>query len=267
MSYAPIELDPGTVPESIRFFVPDRVEPYLRDVRVMLEAPSAADRPGFNMSIAVVLCGVIGGLSRVFYNDLPKDGESFRAVAQRYPMEDEPARAFHNLQSFANELYGVYRCGLVHSLGLHMERADPRRWDSPWTIADVGERYVVARSPSLPLDERQLAELDAAVGRPPWLYPILARVDSKIRLDVDALYWGVRRIVRSLSHDPPRQIVATAVLEDWHAAIRTPHRTVQMTSSGTPVVTTSAYAMDATLGATASVSSYWAPLSDGKKKG
>lgn len=45
MPYAPIPLDSSAVPDSIRYFVGNRVEPYLRDVRLMLTAPPTHDAP------------------------------------------------------------------------------------------------------------------------------------------------------------------------------------------------------------------------------
>jgi hypothetical protein len=256
--YLPIELDPAIVPESICCFVADRVEPYLRDVRWMLTAPSSPFGPALNLSIASVLCSVVGGLAVVFHNEIPGDGASFKRTAGHYPLQDEPHGAIKDPDEFGVELYEVFRCSLVHSLGLHMERPGNR---ASWSIVDVKERYVVARSRTLPLSEQQLAEMDLPSGRPGGLLPTLERiVDTvpKVRLDADALYWGVRRLVRTLAMDQARQAIAVKVLAPWFEAFTTPHRTSMATASTTaPTIVTSSYAMDATLGAATSVSSFW----------
>lgn len=266
--YQPIELDPAVVPESICYFVGDRVEPYLRDVRWMLTAPSSVDGPALNFSIASVLCSVIGGLAVVFYNEVPGDRASFRKTASHYPLDDEPHGAIKDAEQFGEELYNVFRCSLVHSLGLHMGRPNRR---TPWSIVDVKERYVVARSRTLPLSEQQLAEMDRPTGRPGGLMSTLERIADvvpKVRLDADALYWGVRRLVRTLATDPSRQAVAVPVLAPWFQAFTTPHRTFTATTSTTsasaPTVTTSPFAMDATLGAATYVAGFWGePSKDG----
>lgn len=268
--YQPIELDPVRVPEAIRVFVGARVEPYLRDVRWMMAASPPG--PTLNWSIASMLCSVIGGLAVVFHNDITADNKSFKATASLYPLHDEPPAAIRDPTQFGEELYDVFRCTLVHNLGLHMDRASNK---DRWSIVDVKERYVVARTRVLPLSEQQLRELDEPSGRPGWLASTLERQNpehaapTKIRLDADALYWGVRRVVRTLATDPVRQAIAAKVLEQWFQAYQTPHRTLLETASSTPPqIVTSHFAMDATLGATtfSDVSSYWGPPQEDAKQ-
>jgi len=140
-------------------------------------------------------------------------------------MDDEPAGVIRDGLQFAKELYDAYRCELVHSLGLHMDR--PNR-NSRWSITDVEERYVVARRPGLPRTAADLAALDATMGRPAGLPATLSRTEKKVRLDVDALYCGVRRLVRILAMDESR------------------------------------HAMDATLGAVSEMAPYWGKVKDKK---
>lgn len=255
MPYAAIELDPAEVPESIRYFVGNRVEPYLRDVRVMLQAPSGPAEPQLNMSIAIVLCAAIGGLGRIFFNEQVRDDESFSRAAERYPLVDEPANAIVDPKRFAETLYDVYRCELVHSFGLHLERPNS---NSRWSIATIPDRYVVARWPGLPRSESDLAALDAPTGRAPGLPATLADSGSKIRLDVDALYCGVRRLVRILATDASRQAIAVPVLRPWFEALQTPARESSATeSSAGPTFYTTGHALDATTGALSESVASW----------
>ncbi|MEJ1966518.1 MAG: hypothetical protein WDO56_35250 [Gammaproteobacteria bacterium] len=169
------------------------------------------------MSIATVLFSVIGGLARVFFNHTSEDGKSFKAAAQRYPMEDEPSGAIRTRRSFADTLYGMYRCNLIHSLGLNMARRTRmvrgKKRKGRWMIVSSAERYVVARS--LFNNPAQLDALERPTGRPAELPATLKRENGKIRLDVDALYCGVRRLVRAIAHDPVRQRIGERVLREW----------------------------------------------------
>ncbi len=218
MTYTPIEVGPD-VPEPVRLFIVRRVEPLLRDIRLMLTAPGHP-HPGLNLSIATVLFSVIGGLARVFFNHIIEDGRSFKAVAQRYPMSDEPADAIRSRKIFADTLYGMYRCNLVHSLGLNMVRrirvVKGKKRRGRWTIVTAPDRYVVARS--LLSSPAQLDEIERLTCRPPTLKATLKREDGKVRLDVDALYRGVRLLVHGLAREPMRQRIAERLLKEWLSA-------------------------------------------------
>jgi hypothetical protein len=270
MPYARIDLDQA--PESIRLFVAKRVEPYLRDVRVMLTAPlpdvsrtpKDPPEPALNMSIATVLCGVIGGLARVFYNEFPLDSESFQETAKRYPMEDEPTDAVP-ISDFANDLYDVYRCSLVHSLGLHMEdRGAVVKGRRRRVVVHAAERYVVARFNPPPLSESQLVELDRPSGRLAGLQATMKKDQGKVRLEVDALYCGVRRLVRVIATDPKRQAIAVPVLQPWfalqksleHERLATQSSSPQMTRTSTPAYSDPS-SVESTTGAMRPSSSPW----------
>jgi len=266
LSYLPIDLDPCNVPEPIRAFVAGMVEPYLMDVREMLRHPRAHNLPAMNFSIASVLCSVIGGLSRVFYNGITGDGASFKAVAARYPMADEPANAVRDPASFAEFLYTAYRCNLVHSLGLNMGRD---KNTDPWEIRPRTERIKVARRPGLPLDDAQLAEMDRPTGWPSGLPATLALDTQKgeWRLDADALYCGVRRLVRLLAEDSALQAGAVGALKPWFDSITGPPVPSPATLSGaTPTIHYSHAGVDASANAvTAVIHSFWEKPKDGEK--
>jgi hypothetical protein len=227
MPYAALQL--GTsVPEPIRIYVSDRVDPFLRDVRWMLTAPGEPGGPELNWSIAVVLFTVVGGLSRVFYNELTRDTDSFKAVATRMALRSNSGLAE---AMFADTLYDVYRNGLIHSSGIHVDRESPK---DPWSFSAMRERYVVARwRQGTPRTEAELQAMDSSV-QPEALPPILTVDGSKVRLGVDALYCGVRRTAIDLANDPTRRASALQFLTPW--ATYDVNRGSRSTTSQTPAV-------------------------------
>jgi hypothetical protein len=77
MPYTPITLDPS-VPAELRLFVEFRVEPFLRDIRAMLEHPKYRGDVGFNFTAAITLFAILGGLSRISHSGLRSDGKASR---------------------------------------------------------------------------------------------------------------------------------------------------------------------------------------------
>ena len=70
MPYSAISLSPDEVPSCVTELVGRQVDALLRDIFYMLEHPryNPDAEPGFNLSAASILFGIIGGLSRVFCN-------------------------------------------------------------------------------------------------------------------------------------------------------------------------------------------------------
>lgn len=219
MPYAAIDL-PRSVPDAVRWFIADRVEPYLRDARYLLGAPADPGGAQLDASIASILCGVLAGMGHVFYNEISSEGMAFRAIATRYPLQDEPANAISDAAEFAHELDCIRRNGLVQTLGFNFERDDRT---GRFILAEVDDRYVIARHPGVRVSDLQLAEMERMSGRPDGLAPTLLRLTSAcasptIRLDVHALYWGVRRVLAALAADPSRAPIAVKVLQPWYVA-------------------------------------------------
>jgi hypothetical protein len=208
--YQPIELDPR-MPGSIESLVRERIEPNLRDVRKMLES-SGGMEPAFNFSIAAVLCSIIGGLSRVFYCIKTWDSDAFPAAASHYQLKDEPAEAIRDSKQFGRDLYHVYRCNLVHSLGLAVDKSPDK---TRWQIITLPSVTKVTRHEPLPLSPQQLRELEDT-QRPKWLKPTLSAVDGVVRLNADALYWGVRVLVKTLAEDVTLRAGAESFLAPWY---------------------------------------------------
>lgn len=209
MTYTPLTLNRDFVPDCIVKLIDDRVSPLLHDVHWMLKHPYGSDsneQPAFNLSAAHVLCTIIGGLSRFFCNETVGDKAAFVQVLQHYP-SDERADALSG-DEFGPELYDVYRCNLVHSLGLRTTQPSNR---SRWMVDIFDETKKVTRH-ALSLNDEQLRDLNDVSARPSWLEPTLSRRDGVVRLNVDSLYWGVRQLIVVLASDKQRQAVAAEVL-------------------------------------------------------
>jgi hypothetical protein len=267
MGYAEIALAAGT-PAEIVTFVRQRVEPVLRDVRHNLEFPKENGQPGFNMTVAGSLCGVVGGLSRIFYSHKRKDGVSFTEVAKRYAAIDpaaaiDPTTGLPDPEKFADKLYAVYRCNLAHALGLSTD------WDDQlkrWIIKPLPVQTKVTRWEPLPVTEARLQELDKTGPWPVGLPATLTEGGGVERLNVDAFYCGIRRLVKGLAEDANLEQGAVTVLSDWLHPPSTvqPHQ-FNATSSTNMIISTATFASaDATLGAVAVVSSgSWSPPTNG----
>lgn len=166
MRYSPISLNSCEVPSCVTELVARQVDPLLRDIFCMLEHPryNPDAEPGFNLSAASILFGIIAGLSRVFCNEITEDKAAFLRVLEYYPIGG-PDNSI-DINEFASELYGIYRCNLVHALGLNTGR--PNR-EARWQIESLPEEKKVTRHSNLPLSVYKLVELNDQTVRPDWL--------------------------------------------------------------------------------------------------
>lgn len=174
----------------------------------MLEHPREPCGPAFNFSIITVLSAVVGGLSRVFFPEYAGDRASFVAAAKLLARTDNAEWTIGECDNFAVQFYDAFRCNLVHTLGLHTEGSTR----AGWTLAIQPVERKVCRHSPLPLTAVQLSDLDNVETRPQWLKPVLSCLDGTDRLNADALYWGVRRLVRDLATDSDRSAIADAWL-------------------------------------------------------
>lgn len=218
MSDAPIHLDPD-VPEPLRAFVVDRIEPVFSDVRRLLALPRVAGSRACEAVTLPALFSVLGGLSRVFFSAATGDRQGFLAAAERYPTEAEPAHAIKDPRAFSEGLHAHYMATLVHGLGLHMKR-DGRY--EPWRLAPLrfanrDLRLQVERLQALTSGDALLAGLEAPEGWLAGVGPTLSLTSEGLRLEVDAFYCGLRRLVSRLAHDEALAAGAAAVLAPWHA--------------------------------------------------
>jgi len=219
MSRAPIPLSTD-VPEPIRALVVERIEPVLEDVRLLLALPRTSGSAGFAAAAVPAMFSVLAGLSRVFFHATGGDRPAFAAVAERYPVASEPAHAIKEPKAFVEGLYAHYQASLVHGLGLPLKR-DTRY--EPWrcsTLRMGGRdlRLEVDRIRTLQGGDALVQALESQSGWPVGVGPTLSLTTGALRLEVDALYCGLRRLVLALASDPGLRQGAVALLEPWYAA-------------------------------------------------
>ena len=151
-----------------------------------------------------------------------------RPLSRRRPFPPIPlADAVTDRDEFAKALYHTFRCSLVHSFGIHLNR---KRQIEPLPLT---AKVVRARRG---LRERQLIDLERRTGRPRNLRPTLSRDGDVLRLSPDALYWGVRRLVAKLAQSSTHRATAEAFLAPASAA-----STDQSMSFTLPTLTPSRY--------------------------
>jgi hypothetical protein len=218
MSDAPIHLQPD-VPEPLRAFVVERVEPVFDDVRRLLALPRIAGSRACEAVTLPALFSVLGGLSRVFFSGATGDRQGFLSTAERYPTDAEPAHAIKDPRAFAEALHAHYQASLVHGLGLHMKR-DGRY--EPWRLAPVrfagrDLRLRVERLQAMTAGEALLSGLEAPDGWLAGVGPTLSLTSEGLRLEVDAFYCGLRRLVPKLAHDVALAAGAATVLAPWYS--------------------------------------------------
>lgn len=200
MPYRPLAVPPDT-PSDAQEFVRERVDPFLRDVHAMLGLPRD-DVPGLeggcNLSAALVLLGVVSGVSVSLYydpdlegvNERERSGRAFKRLLEtHYPWDDERALEGAICGKHAAEvLYDAFRNPLTHSLGVDAETGH-------------GQRKVAKG----PLPNEEVERIEASMTRPAdWRGPTL-RTDSRVKVDrtstvltVKVFYWGVRRMIWNL---------------------------------------------------------------------
>lgn len=257
VSYLPIPLAQG-VPVSVKAFVHHRVEPILRDVRLMLTYPRQANEPGFNLTAAAALFSVIHGIARVFHSTERLDGQSFRLIAGHYPLSEEPVDAIRDPDDFGVSLYDVYRCNLAHCVGLATDWSPSKK---RWEIINLGAVTKVVRQPPVPLPSVLLDELDGVSNRPTWLDGTITNFDGVTRLNVEALYHGIRKLTKQFAEDRSLQADAIQFLKPWSQSNPLLELDVAVQSTTNTVHSFTAPSINATLGPlTATVVTLGSPI-------
>lgn len=183
------------------------VRPHLHDARAMLRLPlpDLGITVGCNFACAHVLLNVISGLSRLLGVDQHKSDAAFiHLVTDRYPWNHEPPGTTLQGAVGADVLYGKFRTGFAHDLGLLVEPTPQRRPDQMRHRLRLGGlRIGIIKRPTLAAAE--LAELDDVSQRPSWLGSTLSSPGPDERsVDVVALYCAVRlHIERGRDRPPP----------------------------------------------------------------
>ncbi len=214
MPYQRVEVPPGT-PAELEQILRDTVDPLLRDVHAMLMLPVKdvlGLDAGCNFSAALVLLGVVSGVSITLYHDptlkkldeREQRGEAFKRVLDRYfPWEEEPeVKGAIRERHAATVLYEAFRNPLTHRLGIVPPDEDQGH----------GQRKVAKGA----MSDKKIENIETSKPRPlRWSRPTLSTDGStkaertKTVLDVKQFYSGVRRMIwrvieaRMASSAPP----------------------------------------------------------------
>jgi hypothetical protein len=191
MAYQPLALDPST-PPSVKKLI-DRLEGLsFSDVHTMLRLPVRNYRldAGCNFAIAQVLMTAIGGISTTLYRQGKTDSERFRGLLRdHYQWQLEPT---HDVapDEAARIVYQVFRNPLTHDLGLDLHGRS------------TGIKVKVKRLQRSQggLTELWIEKLERGPTRPRMSSAVTVRSDAKVLL-VEALYWGLRRMVEAMTRD------------------------------------------------------------------
>lgn len=258
MPYRPIELDPPKVPESLRVFVAERVDPMLHDIHAALTfPPSGQQHPGFNLTGAMAALSVLGGLGTIFQSGVTDNCVRFKWVAKRcHPLDG--GLGLPDIRNYGSTLYKNYRNTLEHNFGLSLKVENgvyvPDKLDVP---------SKVERALGRGLQAAELAEIEADEAWPSWLPASLMRrgnQDSRWILTVDALYAVARRVVKALAEEPSLHTGAQKTIADWWTTRQAnAAKQAQATMSSTRItVSTSTADTHATTRSISDVAS-WAP--------
>lgn len=162
---------------------------------------------GYNFAIAQVLMSVIGGISATLYEPEWKrmDRERFTGVLKDYyPLDQEPKGV--QPENTATSIYEVFRNPLVHDLGLDIKNKRKgnklilKRLAPPNQEEGFSELFI----------ETELENHDRRKG----MSATLTFESGRQTLLLEALYWGVRRMIENISGDKKRMDRVTKLLVD-----------------------------------------------------
>ncbi len=183
----------------------NKAEEYLEDVHTFLRLPlpNLGLSAGGNYSIALVLFGVIDGLSKTIHpiesqknpNSRKKDPQFVTLLEDYYPWDLEPPKDSVTHRRACEDLYFCYRNELVHGLASSAP-ADPAHHRA--SIYKV-EKFTA-------LSEVEIENLEKAVERPHIRGRLLSATvryrasDDTMFILMEALYWGVRRMIERITY-------------------------------------------------------------------
>lgn len=193
MAYQPLNIDPATTP-SVRRLI-ERLEALsFADVHTMLRLPVPNYRldAGCNFAIAHVLMTAVGGISTTLYRKGSNDGERFKGLLQdHYPWDIEPTHDVTPSEG-ARIIYEVFRNPLTHDLGLDLHNKSKG--------IKVKIKRLQRQNKKGGLPEKWIEELESHPTRPKMSSAVTVRADANVLL-VEALYWGLRRMVETMTRD------------------------------------------------------------------
>jgi hypothetical protein len=177
------------------------VDNQLSAVHPMLRLPMA-DVPGFEKAdctyaAAGWLLSIVSGASYVLFDpnrEMAVPDRFKESLVEHYPWAEEPTQL--NARKAAGLLYDVFRTPLAHAFGLQ-ELTDPRT------------RIIVKGT----FSEDVIEAIERAEDRPERLASTISRSPRNVTvLQVEALYWGVRAMIRRMTADPDRMDLTFALL-------------------------------------------------------
>ena len=207
------ELTVGDAPSSVVQFVREVVELHLRDVHSMLRLPlpELGIDAACNFTCASALLGIISGASVVLYDPtrIGDRGLLFKAcVGEYFPWDQEPSDGLCDPNVGGIVLYDLFRNPFVHAMGYDRDaeqRSVARCNRGPATESDLefletseSRPSIIATKPTLCLDKASVSPF--ALGPAGYGY--------SVRLTVEPLYWGVRKMLTRLTADAERMAIA-----------------------------------------------------------
>ncbi len=212
MPAVPLKLSSKT-PANFRDLIDEIQKAQLSEVHVMILLGSHALRmhgTACPFAIAQILLSLVRGLSTVTYRKTEGNlQQSFRAILnQHYPWAAEPAGAIAAAPAI-NALYSLYRNPLSHVVTI-APTEDAAELRGALRRQTIGVRRQQAPG-AVDWTEEALVELEKASTRPSVLRPTLAqeaRWRDLLWLSVEGFYWGMRRLIESLTFSTARMEAA-----------------------------------------------------------
>jgi hypothetical protein len=202
--YVMLSINPSTPPHALG--VVRRLEDrFFRDVHCMLRLPIPNYRlvAGCNFAITQVLTAAVGGLSTTLYSHSGPKGQRFKGLlTDYYPWNREPPNSLSASQR-AEIIYSIIRNPLTHDLGLDLEKKS--------NTQKVKLKRLTTKNKIRGLPEKTIESLETTDRRFTMSGTVVVRADATVVL-VEALYWGIRCLVESLTHDAARMANAETFL-------------------------------------------------------
>ena len=200
MAYQPLNLDPSTLPK-VKRLINELEKQSFSDVHTMLRLPIPNYRldTGCHVAIAHVLLTAVGGISTTLYRHGNTDGERFKGLLKdHYPWHLEPRQHITKSEA-ARIIYEVFRNPLTHNIGLDLKGKSKG--------IKVKVKRLKRDKQNGGVTEKWIEKLEKDSQRPNMSPTVTVRSHKKVLL-VEALYWGLRRMVEAMTCDD--QLMAKA---------------------------------------------------------
>ena len=204
MAYQPLNVEPSTPPR-VKRLIRILEKQSFKDVHTMLRLPIPNYRlnTGCHFAIAHVLLAAVGGISTTLYRRGKESGEMFKGLLKDYyPWHLEPNQYVSNLKA-ARIIYEVFRNPLTHDLGLDLS-------GSSQGIKVKVKRLERVNQKGGPTD-KWIERLEKDSQRQNMSPAVTVQSYKKVLL-VEALYWGLRRMVEAMTQDTQLMVRAERFL-------------------------------------------------------